>query len=111
MRWQRAVDAALRPLGLTHTQYLVLASAAAAISEQGDDAVPQHAIAESAELDRVTTSVLVRKLEARGLLDRGNDATDGRKWRVMLTQRGQSTLKKASLLVEAIAADVVPRRH
>jgi DNA-binding MarR family transcriptional regulator len=109
MRWQRAIDAALRPLELTHTQYLVLAGAARAIRERGD-AVAQLAIAESAELDRATTSILVRKLETRGLLDRGNDVTDGRRWRVILTQRGRSTLAKATSLVEATAADVAPRR-
>jgi DNA-binding MarR family transcriptional regulator len=108
MRWQRAIDVALRPLDLTHTQYLVLASAAGAIREQGD-AVTQNAIARSAELDRATISNLVRKLEARGLLDRGMDATDGRRWRVILTQRGQRMLEKATSLVEATAADVAPR--
>jgi MarR family transcriptional regulator, organic hydroperoxide resistance regulator len=108
MRWQRAIDAALRPLELTHTQYLVLAGAASAIREQGD-AVAQRAIAESAELDRATISVLVRKLEDRGLLDRGPHATDGRRWRVILTQRGRRLLEKATALVERAAADVAPR--
>jgi DNA-binding MarR family transcriptional regulator len=109
MRWQRAIDAALRPLDLTHTQYLVLASAARAMREQRD-AVSQTSVAEAAELDRVTTSILVRKLEARGLFDRGNDATDTRKWRVILTQRGERMLEKATALVEAMAADLAPGR-
>jgi DNA-binding MarR family transcriptional regulator len=108
MRWQRAIDAALRPLGLTHTQYLVLASAARAICEQGD-AVAQLAIAESAGLDSATTSTLIRKLESRRLLDRGIDATDGRRWRVILTQRGRSMLEKATALVDATATEVAPR--
>ena len=108
MRWQRAIDAALRPLGLTHTQYLVLASAARAIREQRD-AVAQFAIAESAGLDSATTSILIRRLESRGLLDRDIDGTDGRRWRVLLTQRGRSTLEKATALVEATAAEVPPR--
>ena len=109
MRWQRAVDTALRPLELTHTQYLVLASAARAIAERGD-AVAQLAIAESAELDRATVSALVRKLEDRGLLDRGIDGEDGRRWRVTLTQRGRRMLEKATSRVEATAVDVAPRR-
>jgi len=109
MRWQRAIDAALRPLGLTHTQYLVLASAARAIGELGD-AVAQLAIAESAGLDSATTSILIRKLESRGLLDRDVDSIDGRRWRVTLTQRGRSMLDKATALVEATAAEAAPRR-
>jgi DNA-binding MarR family transcriptional regulator len=109
MRWQRAIDTALRPLGLTHTQYLVLASAARVIREQGD-AVAQLAIAETAGLDSATTSTLIRKLESRGLLDRGLDATDGRRWRVRLTGRGRSMLEKATALVEAAATELGPRR-
>jgi DNA-binding MarR family transcriptional regulator len=102
MRWQRSIDAALRPLELTHTQYLVLASAARAIREQRD-AVAHHAIAQAAELDLATISILVRKLETRGLLDRDVDGADARRWRVILTQRGRSLLDKATALVEAAA--------
>jgi DNA-binding MarR family transcriptional regulator len=109
MRWQRAINAALRPLQLTHTQYLVLASAARMIREH-DDAVAQLTIAESAELDCATISNLVRKLESRGLLDRGIDSIDGRRWRVILTTRGQSMLVKATAIVEATAATMAPHR-
>jgi MarR family transcriptional regulator, organic hydroperoxide resistance regulator len=108
MRWQRAIDAALRPLELTHTQYLVLFSAARVIREHGD-AVAQRAIAESAELDPATTSILVRKLEERGLLDRDINGVDGRSRRVILTRRGERMLEKATTLVEETAADVAPR--
>jgi DNA-binding MarR family transcriptional regulator len=104
MRWQRAIDAALRPLRLTHTQYLVLASAARAIREERD-AVAQSAIAQSAGLDRATTSTVVRALETRGLLDRGIDGVDGRRWRVILTQRGRNLLAKATSRVEAVASE------
>ncbi len=109
MRWQRAIDAALRPLGLTHTQYLLLASTARVIREQRD-AVAQLAIAESAELDHATTSTLIRKLESRGLLDRNIDATDHRRWRIILTPRGRSLLEKATSVVEATAGELTPQR-
>jgi DNA-binding MarR family transcriptional regulator len=109
MRWQRAIDRALRPLGLTHTQYLVLASAARAIGEQGD-AVAQLAIAQIAGLDSATTSTLIGKLESRGLIDRDVDTTDGRRWRVILTHRGRSLLDRATALVDATAAEAAPRR-
>jgi DNA-binding MarR family transcriptional regulator len=106
MRWQRAIDSVLRPLGLTHTQYLVLASTARAIREQGD-AVAQFAIARSAGLDCATISTLARTLETRGLLDRGIDGLDGRRWRVLVTQRGRNLLEKATPLVEAAANEAV----
>ncbi len=110
MRWQRGIDAVLRPLGLTHTQYLVLTSAARSVREHGE-AVAQLAIAESAGLDSATTSTLIRKLESRGLLERDVDTTDGRRWRVVLTQRGRSVLDKASSLVEAAAAKMARQSH
>lgn len=44
MRWQRSVDAALRPLGLTHSRYLVL-SATAELQRETKDAVSQREIA------------------------------------------------------------------
>ena len=106
MRWQRGIDAALHPLGLTHTQYLVLASAARAIREQ-NDAVAQFTIAESAGPDSTTTSALMRKLACRGLVDRGIDGFDGRRWRVLLTARGRSVLAEASAVVEAAATELV----
>jgi DNA-binding MarR family transcriptional regulator len=109
MRWQRAVDAALRPLDLTHTQYLVLASTADAIEDNEQDAVAQLAIAEKAGLDAATVSTLVRKLEERGFVDRGPDGVDSRRWRVILTGSGKKALNKATLLVEAAAASL-PRR-
>ena len=109
MRWQRAVDTALRPRQLTHTQYLVLATAARAVAEQGD-AIAQLVIARSAGLDRATTSTLVQKLETRGLVERSVDGADARKWRVTLTRRGWAELEKATALVEAAAKKAAPGR-
>jgi MarR family transcriptional regulator, organic hydroperoxide resistance regulator len=109
MRWQRAVDAALRPLGLTHTQYLVLASVARAIRGQDDDAVAHGAIGDAAGLDPATICMVVRTLDKRGLVDRSNDGLDARRWRVMITHRGWSMLAKASVLVDATAAEVLDR--
>lgn len=102
MRWQRTVDAALRPLGLTHTRYLVLAAAEQLVREL-DDAVAQQGIAARAGLDKVTTSGLARRLEQQGLLDRGPDGVDARAWRVLVTRRGRDKLRRARPLVAAAA--------
>ena len=109
MRWQRAVDAALRPLKLTHTQFLLLASAARAIRQQGD-AVTQAAIAAAAGLDRATVSNLVHKLETRGLIDRDAHESDARKMRVQITQRGRKILEKATSLIGATVGDLARSR-
>jgi DNA-binding MarR family transcriptional regulator len=100
MRWQRAVDASLGPIGLTHTQYLVLATARRLV-DAAKDAVRQRAIAEAAGLDEATTSNVARSLTARGLLDRGPTVGDKRAWRVLPTQNGRRLLRQGEARLEA----------
>lgn len=102
MRWQRAVDRALEPLELTHTQYWVLATAAWCIDE-ADDAVSQQEIAYAAELDKATTSFVLRKLEDRGLVSRGPTGEGRAALRVVVTKSGYRTLAEAGPKVAAAA--------
>jgi DNA-binding MarR family transcriptional regulator len=100
IRWPRAVEVALAEVELTFSEYLVLQAAALAI-QSSVDAVPQTAIAELSGFDQATTSKQVKKLEARGLLDRSIDGVDGRRWRVLVTGRGLKVLRRASARVDA----------
>jgi DNA-binding MarR family transcriptional regulator len=99
MAWQRAVNRALRSLGLTHTQVLVM-SALDSASKGTEGAVSQSIIAREAGLDKVTVSAVVRSLEGRGLVDRGMTDGDARAWRVILTRKGAVALGAAVRLVE-----------
>lgn len=103
MRWQRAIDAVLRPQGMTHARYLVLTAAEQATRDLGD-AVAQRSIAARAGLDEVTTSRIARCLEEQGLLDRGPDGVDARTGRVIVTRRGRDLLRRARPRVDAVAA-------
>jgi DNA-binding MarR family transcriptional regulator len=96
-RWRRAVEAELKVLELTLTQWLVLESAAQATRQQGD-AVSQRMVADLAELDQMTVSQVLRTLERRGLVDRGADAA-GPAHRVRLTRSGERTLEAAAARV------------
>jgi DNA-binding MarR family transcriptional regulator len=102
MRWQRSLNEALRPLELTHTQFLLLSCAVRA-QEHAQDTVTQRAIAQEAGLDEATTSRVVRALEERGLLDRGPTFGDQRAWRVIVTDKGRRLLKTATPLAERAA--------
>jgi DNA-binding MarR family transcriptional regulator len=102
MRWQRAVDATLAPLSLTHTQYLVLATASS-LAKEIDDAPSQRAIAERAGLDETTMSRVVRTLTDRSLLDRGDTFEDRRAWRVRVTSSGRAVLRNATASLEMVA--------
>ena len=54
-------------------------------------------------MDRATISQIVRKLEARGLVDRGPTFGDARAWRVIVGTRGKELLSRAIPLVRAAA--------
>jgi DNA-binding MarR family transcriptional regulator len=104
MRWQRAVNRALRPLGLTHTQLLVLHAAERAVVEEHEGA-SHAAIAREAGLDRATTGAVVRTLESRDLLD-GDAAHMVNAWQVLVTPAGLRALRAAAPLIEAVSASL-----
>lgn len=109
MRWQRSVDAALKPLGLTHTRYLVL-SATAELQRKTNDAVSQREIASRCELDESTTSRIALRLTEDGLLDRGPHGTDARLWRVIVTDGGNRILRRARTAVDAASTHFFRQR-
>jgi DNA-binding MarR family transcriptional regulator len=104
MRWQRCVNAALRSLGLTHSQFLVLSSLDR-VSSQESDAVSQRQVAREAGLDDATTSSVLSALERRSLVDRAPAVGDGRSWRVIVTSGGARMLRRASPLVATAAVE------
>ena len=109
---QRAVTAALEPLGLTHVQFVLLACTWW-LSSQGQ--VPnQLQLARQAGTDDKMTSQVVRRLEAKGLLQRQLDPGDSRAKRLRLTAEGQRLARRAIAAVERADAQVLRdrgRRH
>jgi DNA-binding MarR family transcriptional regulator len=74
-RWQAAQRAALRPFDLTHVQFVLLASLTW-LDNEGP--VTQKRLAEHAATDPMMTSQVLRALEERGLIRRGQHPTDAR---------------------------------
>lgn len=101
--WQRQVRAALAPLELTHVQYAILASLVA-LENQDGVAVTQRAVGDAAASDPMTTSQVVRGLEARKLLTRRTHPSDGRAWRLGTTASGRRLVSRADPLVRAADA-------
>jgi DNA-binding MarR family transcriptional regulator len=98
LAWQRAVAAVLEPLGLTHVQFVLLACAWW-LGRQGQ--VPnQLQLARQAGTDVKMTSQVVRRLEAKGLLDRQVDPDDTRARRLRLTAAGDRLARRAIAAVE-----------
>ena len=97
--WQRALNAALAPLGLTQPQFSVLA-VIAWLRREGAE-VTQADVCAFAQLERMAVSQLARRLEGLGLVERGASARDGRAVTLALTRRGRDELAAALPVVEA----------
>jgi DNA-binding MarR family transcriptional regulator len=102
LRWQRRVAAALGPLGLTHVQFVLLATTWW-LNSRGEDP-NQLGLARQAGTDVKMTSEVLRKLEAKGLLSRTVDAGDTRARRLRVTAEGAKAAAAAVAAVEAADA-------
>jgi DNA-binding MarR family transcriptional regulator len=102
LRWQREMTAALAPLGLTHVQFVLLASAWW-LNSRGDEP-NQLSLARQAGTDVKMTSEVLRKLEAKGLIVRAVDAADTRARRIRVTGRGGELARAAVGAVEGADA-------
>ena len=102
LAWQRAIAAALAPLGLTHVQFVLLACTWW-LSERGE-APNQLELARQAGTDVKMTSQVVRKLERNSLLARDVDAADTRARRLRLTREGAELAPRAIRAVEDVDA-------
>jgi len=100
LRWQREVAAALRPLELTHVQFVLLAGAW--WLERVGPPPSQRELAAHADTDAMMTSQVVRALESRQLLVRTADAADARVRRLAVTPAGQALVQNAIGVVEAV---------
>ena len=95
--WQRKQRAALEGLGITHVQFALLASLGMDDARKG---LSQAEISSRSGVDPMTTSQVIRNLEARDLVVRSASDEDKRAQRVVLSAAGRSLLRKAQPKVE-----------
>jgi DNA-binding MarR family transcriptional regulator len=102
LRWQRDIAAVLKPLGLTHVQFVLLASTwwLNAHAEQPN----QVTLAAHAGTDVKMTSQVIRTLEQKGLVTREVDSVDTRARRLVVTKAGAALAPRAIKAVEAVDA-------
>lgn len=94
--WQRAVRAALAPHELTHVQFVLLATLAAAQPSE----LTQRELANSAVMDVMMTSQVVRALEDKGLVRRSPHPSDRRAMVISPTAAGTALVNDANAAVE-----------
>jgi DNA-binding MarR family transcriptional regulator len=100
LRWQRLITVTLRPLGLTHVQFVLLASLWW-LTEKAGEHPNQRRLARFAETDPMMTSQVLRTLEGKGLVERSSDPTDSRARRLAITREGSKLAGRALQAVEA----------
>jgi DNA-binding MarR family transcriptional regulator len=105
-KWQAQIRAALRPCGLTHVQFVLLASLTWL---QHDGPVTQRALAKHAATDPMMTSQVVRALAARELIRREPHPDDKRAVSLTVTAAGVALANEAVVLVDACDAEFFGR--
>jgi DNA-binding MarR family transcriptional regulator len=97
-RWQQAQRSALKPLGLTHVQFVLLAMLA---WTGADGPVTQRRLADAAATDPMMTSQVLRTLEQAGLVERGPHPVDKRARALRVTAAGRELADRSVAVVEA----------
>ncbi|GGY49073.1 MarR family winged helix-turn-helix transcriptional regulator [Streptomyces omiyaensis] len=97
-KWRVAVDRALAPLGLTHAQYVLVASLHG-MGRTGERP-SQRQLADHTGLEALYVSKLARSLESAGLVERARDPRDPRAVRLALTEEGRAAARRAVGVVQ-----------
>jgi DNA-binding MarR family transcriptional regulator len=96
--WQQRLSAVLDAHGITHTQFVILASLRW-FEEQAEPPTQSH-LAEHTHMDKMTLSKAIRKLEEAALVRRRASPSDSRAVTVAFSARGRRLIKDAVTEIE-----------
>jgi MarR family transcriptional regulator, organic hydroperoxide resistance regulator len=96
--WQRRIRRALKGVGLTHVQFVLL-TATDWLNNAGLPTTQSH-VARFAHTDVMMTSQVIRALEGKGLVVVEEDPSDARAHVLKVTPRGKKLVRRALELVE-----------
>lgn len=99
-QWHSEIKNQLKPLGLTHPQFVILITLA--YSLQFETEVTQVMLSKMAGMDVMTVSQIIHLLEKHNFISRKEHTKDTRAKSVSLTPKGQDIVKKALPAVEDI---------
>jgi DNA-binding MarR family transcriptional regulator len=97
------VDRALKPLGVTRSQWWVLAF----LSRH--DGMTQTSLASDLDLTKVAIGGLLDRMENSGYVERRADPNDGRARRVFLTEAGKQLVSTIRKNVEAVELGILAK--
>ena len=98
---RRRFDERARALGATRTQWKALAH----ISR--NEGLNQGALAELLEVEPITLTRMVDRLEEAGLVERRRDPADRRAWRLYLTEASHPVLERMRGVADDLAAQAL----
>jgi DNA-binding MarR family transcriptional regulator len=101
--WRRKIEAALATVGVTHSQFVLLASLGW-LTKQGGE-VSQVELARHCKTDITMTSQVLRTLEKKGYVSREQRKGDERSKFPSVTKSGAALIEQAIPLVEAVDRD------
>ena len=100
--WHRRINAALRPLELTHAQFVLLASLVWLTDHDPATPVTQSDLAGHARMDVMLTSDVLRTLAGKGLLERRPHPRDARARSLVTTAAGRALAARSVGAVESV---------
>jgi len=100
--WQREIKKALEQYGITHSQFVLMASIHWLTLNKQE--VTQIVLSGHTKIDPMTTSTVLRTLQQKAFIQRQEHATDTRAKTVELTEEGKKIIKKAIVTIESFDA-------
>ena len=99
-KWRRQIESALKTVGLTHPQFVLLASLGW-LTREGC-CISQVELARHSGTDSTMTSQVLRTLEQKGYITRTEHAGDARSKFPVVTKSGAALIAQAVPFVEAV---------
>lgn len=87
-------DHEMRPLGITRSQWWVLAQLSRAEGHVGENGMLQTDLATILDVGKVTIGGLIDRLEGSGFVERRPDSVDRRAKRILVTTKGRDVLEQ-----------------
>lgn len=100
IKWRRQIEAALDTIGLTHSQFVLLASVGWLTRDKS--LISQIELARHCGTDITMTSQILRSLEKKGLIERIQVHGNERSKYPCLTEAGKDLIEQAIPLVEKV---------
>jgi MarR family transcriptional regulator for hemolysin len=97
------IDKALRPLGITRSQWWVLAN----LSRHNGEGMMQTELSKVMDIGKVTLGGLIDRLEVSGYAARQPEPGDRRAKRVVMTPKGLKLLGEIQIIVKVVNAEIM----